>query len=153
MNLLHKTDFCQAHCVEWFKSIHIKFISYFLDTPTSFNKFWKFVLILGIKSIEKRLINATQCRASNRATACGARAKMACLRGTVACCTRAKPAQPGRAGGPRRGCHALGAVTAQRACPGRHDGASVGGLDDGRGTARCSAPAPPLRGGCTGQSD
>jgi hypothetical protein len=42
--LLHKSEFGQAHCVEWFKSIHTNFSLPFLDTPTSFYEFWKFTL-------------------------------------------------------------------------------------------------------------
>jgi hypothetical protein len=48
------------------------------------------------------------------------------LCGTAACYAQVKPAQPGRADGPRRWCHALGAIIAWRACPGRRGGASVG---------------------------
>jgi hypothetical protein len=43
-----KSEFGQAHCEEWFKRIHTKFISKFLDTPTSFYEFWKFEIISEI---------------------------------------------------------------------------------------------------------
>jgi hypothetical protein len=46
--LLHKSECGQAHCVQWFKSIHTKFSLPFLDTPTSFYEFWKFETISGI---------------------------------------------------------------------------------------------------------
>jgi hypothetical protein len=40
--LLHKSEFGQAPCVEWFKMSPKKFSLSFLDTPTSFYEFWKF---------------------------------------------------------------------------------------------------------------
>jgi hypothetical protein len=39
---MYKSKFGQAHCEEWFKRSPKKFISKFLDTPTSFYKFWNF---------------------------------------------------------------------------------------------------------------
>jgi hypothetical protein len=41
---MHKCEFCQAHYVDWFKSIHTKFSLPFFDIPTSFYEFWKFAL-------------------------------------------------------------------------------------------------------------
>jgi hypothetical protein len=37
--LLYKSEFGQAHCIEWFKNIHTKFNLPFLDIPTSFYEF------------------------------------------------------------------------------------------------------------------
>jgi hypothetical protein len=48
------------------------------------------------------------------------------LCGTAACYAQVKPAQPGRSDGPRRWCHALGAIIVRRACPGWSGGASAG---------------------------
>jgi hypothetical protein len=47
-NILHKSEFGQAHCEECFKRSPTKFILNFLDTPTSFYEFWKFGIISGI---------------------------------------------------------------------------------------------------------
>jgi hypothetical protein len=47
-NLPHKSEFGQAHCVEWFNIIHTKFTLPFLDNPTSFYKIWKFEIISEI---------------------------------------------------------------------------------------------------------
>jgi hypothetical protein len=43
-----KSEFGQAHCAEWLKTVHTKFILKILDIPTSFYKFWKFELISAI---------------------------------------------------------------------------------------------------------
>jgi hypothetical protein len=47
-NLPRKSEFSQAHYEEWFKRIHTKFISTFLDIPRSFYEFWKFETISEI---------------------------------------------------------------------------------------------------------
>jgi hypothetical protein len=46
--LLHKCKFCQARCVGLLKRITMKFSLPFLDTPSSFYKFWKFELFSAI---------------------------------------------------------------------------------------------------------
>jgi hypothetical protein len=76
---------------------------------------------LGIKSIEKRLNrpHSTRPQSGPRPTVRG-RNQPACG-GTAAYCAKAKSAKPDCADGPRRRCHALGAVTA------RHGGASTEG--------------------------
>jgi hypothetical protein len=78
--------------------------------------------------------SAKQDWTSNRPTACGARAKPACmrqqgglLRGPGGLQPSGLPAQPWRADGPRRRCHALGAVITQHACLGRRGGTSTEG--------------------------
>jgi hypothetical protein len=43
-----KSEFGQAHCEEWFKRIHTKFILIFLDISTSLYKFWKCALFSRI---------------------------------------------------------------------------------------------------------
>jgi hypothetical protein len=65
---------------------------------------------------------------------CGAQVKLAhvqlhdgLLRGLAGLQPGGLPAQPSRVDGPRRRCHALGAVTARRVCSGRRSGASVEG--------------------------
>jgi hypothetical protein len=63
--IVHKCEFCQSHCVELFKRVHTKFILPFLDIPTSFYEFWNLHYFLVIKSFEKRLKIATQCRAES----------------------------------------------------------------------------------------
>jgi hypothetical protein len=47
-SLLHKSEFGQTHCEEWFKRSPKKFILKFLDTPTNFYEFWKFETNFGI---------------------------------------------------------------------------------------------------------
>jgi hypothetical protein len=59
--LLHKCEFCQAHCVEWFKSINIKFSLSFLNTHTSFYEFWKFETISRIYLNKKEKERLKQC--------------------------------------------------------------------------------------------
>jgi hypothetical protein len=46
--ILHKCEFCQAHCVELPKMSLTKFSLPFLDIPTSFYGFWKFETIFEI---------------------------------------------------------------------------------------------------------
>jgi hypothetical protein len=61
-NLLPKSEFGQAHCVEWFKRSLTKFILKFLDTPTSFYKFLKFEIISEIylnKNEKEKGVNCT----------------------------------------------------------------------------------------------
>jgi hypothetical protein len=89
--LLHKSEFAQAHCVEWFNSIHTKFILPFLDIPTSFYEFWKFETISEIYLNKKEKKWLKQCMGRIRpadtvqgSAACHAR------RGSGSCvgCTR-----------------------------------------------------------------
>jgi hypothetical protein len=54
-NLLHKSEFGQVHCEEWFKRSPTKFILQFLDTPTNFYEFWNFETISEFKTIENEL--------------------------------------------------------------------------------------------------
>jgi hypothetical protein len=46
--LLHNYKFGPAHCVELLKRSPTKLSLQFLDLPTSFYRFWKFELFLGI---------------------------------------------------------------------------------------------------------
>jgi hypothetical protein len=46
-NLLHKSEFGQAHCIELLIRVHSKFTLSFLDLPTSFYDFCKFELNSG----------------------------------------------------------------------------------------------------------
>jgi hypothetical protein len=53
-NLLYKSEFGQAHCIEWFKSINTKFTLPFLNNPTSFYKFLKVCTIFwDLNKLEK----------------------------------------------------------------------------------------------------
>jgi hypothetical protein len=46
--ILLKSEFGQAHCIGLFKWVNTKFTLQFLDIPSSFYKFWKVELFLGI---------------------------------------------------------------------------------------------------------
>jgi hypothetical protein len=63
--LLHKFEFCQAHCVEWFKSIHKKLVCYFWIFLQVYMNFEILHYFLGIKSIRKRFKPVAQCRAES----------------------------------------------------------------------------------------
>jgi hypothetical protein len=99
--LLHKCVFCQAHCVEWFKSIHTKFSLPFLDTPTTFYEFWKFEIISGIYLNKKEKKRLKQCMGRIRPAAT--------VQGSAACHARSAdqlagpwpgdPVQPRPSGG------------------------------------------------------
>jgi hypothetical protein len=55
-NLLHKSEFGQAHCEEWFKRSPTKFNLKFFDTPTNFYEFWKFETISGNIYLKRKII-------------------------------------------------------------------------------------------------
>jgi hypothetical protein len=121
-SLLHKSEFGQTHCEEWFKRSPTKFILKFLDTPTNFYEFWKFETNFGIIYLKRE-----KKKDSRRAEFWPA----ARVLGSAAC--HARPAET--AARPRPGVSAqrgkrparLAATRARRPRMERRSGAFIGG--------------------------
>jgi hypothetical protein len=82
-SLLHKSEFGQAHCEEWFKRSPTKFILKFLDTPTNFYEFWKFETISEIIYLKQKKKKDSTVHGPNPARAYSARPSGPAARGRL----------------------------------------------------------------------
>jgi hypothetical protein len=67
--LLHKSEFGQAHCEEWFKKTPTNFILYFWTLVQVSMNFGSLKQFMQFKTIENELKFAAQCRAGIRPVA------------------------------------------------------------------------------------
>jgi hypothetical protein len=83
--IIHKSEFGHVHCVDLTKRSPTNFSLPFLDIPTSFDKFWKLLIFLGLnKSKNEFLIRAQYQARSSPGLQCTRHGGLPCTAGQKA---------------------------------------------------------------------